>query len=258
MNTPAKPKVVRKYIMTPDFKPLFALAKDFGPTHGPLDRPVPTTIGIIGQLLRQSGRDAVTIFEVKKVSNNTFTKPVQLTLENYTMSYDDIVAGKTMPAQVQEPIDVHVNTVKATVVGSKSKSIVHTLDDMVKASDEVVQIDEPAQKIDIEIKVPEYETPVEQEPAAETIEPEIETSEEITETSAEESNDVEEDNSDASEESESEDDETPESEDESEDVTEESAQDETEAPVESTENATKKLTKAERKALRRAEREKMT
>lgn len=82
---------VRKYIIIPEYKPLYAMRKCFGPTHGPLTKPCPTPIDIIGELLIQ--KDRLTIFEVKKLNDTVFSDPIQLTVDNYKLPYDVIVAG---------------------------------------------------------------------------------------------------------------------------------------------------------------------
>lgn len=84
---------VKKYIIIPEYKPLYAMRKCFGPPHGPLKKPCPTPIDIIGELLKQ--KDAITIFEVVKTSATTFSNPVQLKLDNYQLSYDEIVGKVT-------------------------------------------------------------------------------------------------------------------------------------------------------------------
>ena len=56
---------MRKFILIPEYRPLYAMAKCFGPTHGPLSKPCPTPVDIIGQLLLQKGNDSITIYETK-------------------------------------------------------------------------------------------------------------------------------------------------------------------------------------------------
>lgn len=86
----------RKYIIIPEYAPLYAMRTCFGPTHGPLDKPCPTPVDVIGGLLRQSGSEKVTIYEVVK-QDNSFSAPVQLTLSNYRLPYEEI-AGASEPA----------------------------------------------------------------------------------------------------------------------------------------------------------------
>lgn len=92
---------MRKYIIIPEYVPLYAMQKCYGPTHGPLTQPCPTPVDIIGQLLKQTGTNKMTIYEVIKETNG-FSTPVHLTLENYRLPYAEI-AGldvNTKPADV--------------------------------------------------------------------------------------------------------------------------------------------------------------
>ena len=84
---------MRKYIIVPEYAPLYALRKCFGPTKGPLSRPTQVPIDLIGELLHQTGKEKVSIFEVIP-EDKGFSEPVQLTLTNYTLPYEEIV-GKT-------------------------------------------------------------------------------------------------------------------------------------------------------------------
>ena len=82
---------VRKYILIPEYAPLWAMQQCFGPPNGPLKQPTLTPVDIIGHLLKQSGREKITIYEV--VKNTTgFSDPILLTLDNYKLSYEEIVA----------------------------------------------------------------------------------------------------------------------------------------------------------------------
>ena len=82
-----------KYILVPEYRPLFAMAKIFGPTHGPLQKPTAAPVEIIGQLLLQDGLEKVTVFEVgyDPTQRKTFGKPVQLTRANYMIPYDKLI-----------------------------------------------------------------------------------------------------------------------------------------------------------------------
>lgn len=84
---------MRKYIIVPEYAPLYALRKCFGPTKGPLSRPTQVPIDLIGELLHQTGKEKVSIFEVIPEGKG-FSEPVQLTLTNYMLPYEEIV-GKT-------------------------------------------------------------------------------------------------------------------------------------------------------------------
>ena len=92
---------VKKYILIPEAYPLHALARVFGPKTGPLSTPTPVPVPVIGELLRQTGKEKVTISEVvpRKVEKITgkilkFSEPVRLNLSNYTLPYDEIMGKK--------------------------------------------------------------------------------------------------------------------------------------------------------------------
>lgn len=109
---------IRKYIMIPEYRPLFAMQECFGPQHGPLKEPCPTPIPVIGKLLRQDGENKLTIYEVLRNADRTFTAPVLLTLDNYTLPYEEILSGKKAdPGPALEPAKVEANAV-APVIGN--------------------------------------------------------------------------------------------------------------------------------------------
>lgn len=87
---------IRKYILIPEYRPLWAMRKCFGPTHGPLTKPCPTPLDIIRELLLQTGREELTIMEVVK-EGDKFSEPVRLTIDNYMLPYEEIRGGKTVP-----------------------------------------------------------------------------------------------------------------------------------------------------------------
>lgn len=93
---------MRKYILIPEYRPLFAMARCYGKTHGPLDRPTPVPIDIIGGLLSQRGQDKLTVYETKILPDGSSAPPVQLTLENYKLPYEEIV-GKPVEENCAEP-----------------------------------------------------------------------------------------------------------------------------------------------------------
>ena len=109
---------IRKYIMIPEYRPLFAMQECFGPQHGPLKEPCPTPIPVIGKLLRQDGENKLTIYEVLRNADRTFTAPVLLTLDNYTLPYEEIHGGKKAdPGPALEPAKVEAAAV-APVIGN--------------------------------------------------------------------------------------------------------------------------------------------
>lgn len=130
-----------KYIIIPEYKPLYAMRYCFGPTHGPLEKPCPTPIDVIGKLLLQTGNEKLSIYEVKvdPKTHKTVGEPVQLTLTNYKRPYDDIVSGdnKVVPGtsigEMKEPDPVVFKPVKeepkedsAIVTPVKEESLVET------------------------------------------------------------------------------------------------------------------------------------
>lgn len=119
---------VRKYILIPEYKPLYAMRKCFGPTHGPLAKPCPTPIDIIGELLKQ--KETVTIHEVKKIEEGVFSDPIQLTLDNYMKSYDEIVAGDSntdVSGSDEEVVAPAVAEAVAETVSAPDPEIIHSV-----------------------------------------------------------------------------------------------------------------------------------
>lgn len=101
---------MRKYILIPEYRPLYAMRRCWGPSYGPLWKPTLTPVDVIGELLLQSGNEKLSIFEVVKLTNsNRFSEPVQLSLENYRLPYEEIVARSK---QTEKPTngDISVET----------------------------------------------------------------------------------------------------------------------------------------------------
>ena len=96
--------VARKYILIPNYPPLYAMQKCYGPTQAPLTKPTLTPVDIIGQLMNQTGRERVTIYEVVKTPTG-FSTPVQLTKTNYRLPYEQIAGVKeeTPVVKIEEP-----------------------------------------------------------------------------------------------------------------------------------------------------------
>lgn len=96
-------QTVRKYIIIPEFAPLYAMAKCYGPTQAPLKAPTLTPVDVIGELLKQTGKQKVTIYEVVK-DGKKFSRPVQLTSLNYRLPYEEICRqnGVIPPAETVE------------------------------------------------------------------------------------------------------------------------------------------------------------
>lgn len=88
----------RKYIVIPEYRPLYAMQECYGPTHGPLKQPCLTPLAVIRKLLMQTGNESLTIMEViKDEKTGKYSEPVRLTLDNYMLPYDEIKNGKKVP-----------------------------------------------------------------------------------------------------------------------------------------------------------------
>ena len=85
---------MQKYIIIPEYRPLFALARNYGASHGPLTKPAHVTLDIISGLLDQTGDNALTVYEVQPKDDGSMSAPVRLTKENYMLPYEEI-AGIT-------------------------------------------------------------------------------------------------------------------------------------------------------------------
>lgn len=170
---------MRKFILIPEYAPLYAMKKCFGPTHGPLTKPTPTPVDIIGQLLLQTGKEKVTIYEVipeganvyPSVRGMRFSDPVQLTVSNYRLPYEEICGKKpdagvkiTMidPAKPEPVFPVHHGDTGATTAEAAKEMFV----ERVKAPEAPV---EPPVEGDIEAPVVETTSNTEiTEPVSET------------------------------------------------------------------------------------------
>lgn len=114
-----------KYIIVPNYCPLYAMSKCFGPTHGPLTKPCPTPVDIIRELLLQTGVERVHIYEVgyDVEKRATYGEPVQLNMNNYQIPYDQLVrnsaskyaAGEVVTAEVTESKPVTPTVLEAKV-----------------------------------------------------------------------------------------------------------------------------------------------
>lgn len=129
---------VKKYILIPEAYPLHALARVFGPRTGPLSTPTPVPVPVIGELLRQTGKEKVTISEVvpRKVEKITgkilkFSEPVRLNLNNYTLPYDEIVGKKPVdpPSNIAKDSGEPESEIKPDVVDKpvKEETVVSTV-----------------------------------------------------------------------------------------------------------------------------------
>lgn len=114
-----------KYIIVPNYCPLYAMSKCYGPTHGPLTKPCPTPVDIIRELLLQTGVEQVHIYEVgyDAAKRTTYGEPVRLTMSNYQIPYDQLVrnsasqyaAGEVVTAEMTESKPVTPTVLEAEV-----------------------------------------------------------------------------------------------------------------------------------------------
>lgn len=167
-----------KYILIPEYAPLYAMHSCFGPEHGPLTQPTRTPIDVIGGLLQQTGREKVTVYEViPSTKPNTFSAPVQLTLDNYRLPYEQIAVippvEKSATVVVSEPVinepvvTEPVVVPSSQVVDEPENSVVETTeDDEIKTEDTAAENTAP-------------ETPVEE------VSEEVATEEPVTEATEE-------------------------------------------------------------------------
>lgn len=74
---------MKKYIIVPEFVPLYAMRKVFGPQTGPIRKPIAVDTEIIRQLLHQ--KPPVKMYEVQLTNAKllTYDKKVELTKDNY-------------------------------------------------------------------------------------------------------------------------------------------------------------------------------
>lgn len=147
-----------KYILIPEYRPLYAMRHCFGPTHGPLTKPCPTPVDVIGQLLQQTGKEAVSIYEVKydTVKQTTAGDPIRLTLENYKMPYDQIVNAKFVEPESRSVTMVsEVKTVKPTVLLPKEAT---TISNVIETTEESVITVENNEEVPVSMEEEEADT----------------------------------------------------------------------------------------------------
>ena len=158
----------KKFILIPEAYPLYALGRVFGPKTGPLSKPTPVPIPVIGELLRQTGKDKVTISEVvpTKVLKSgqilKYSDPVRLTLGNYMLPYEAIVGGENE----SDPDKVVENTVpdvvvQPDVIGNPIEVLKTTATDVETKTEEAPAASEEAPVVETEAEAPA-------EPEAET------------------------------------------------------------------------------------------
>lgn len=144
--------VARKYILIPNYAPLYAMQKCYGPTQAPLTKPTLTPVDIIGQLMNQTGRERVTIYEVVKTPTG-FSAPVQLTKTNYRLPYEQIAGIKeeTPVVKIDEPKETPKKEFVPTevVVDEPEETPAETVvaHENVQVAEEVILETEPAETV---------------------------------------------------------------------------------------------------------------
>lgn len=157
----------RKYILIPEYRPLWAMRRCFGPTHGPLSEPCPTALDIIGDLLRQTGKEALTIFEVPNPKERK-GDPVRLTLDNYTLPYDEIVKGvKATGMKINQAKTPHEPKRPEAVESDKNtaKAIADMLNGNSTSNPAEAVAEVPASKPAEEVQAPAADAPSDGDPA---------------------------------------------------------------------------------------------
>jgi hypothetical protein len=137
-----------KYIIVPNYCPLYAMSKCFGPTHGPLTKPCPTPVDIIRELLLQTGVEKVHIYEVgydvKK--KTTYGEPVQLNMSNYKIPYEQLICKSDSEYEVGEVVTEEVVTstvVTPTIITAEAEpieTVVETTDDTATVSEDTSEV----------------------------------------------------------------------------------------------------------------------
>lgn len=128
------PKTARKFIIIPEFAPLYAMRTCFGPTHGPLKQPTPTPIDVIGMLLKQRGDEKLTVMEVVKLSNGDFSSPVLLTSLNYRLPYDEIIRMENESTNTNETTSETVDVMYKNTAPDLESDIIESSDTKVEES----------------------------------------------------------------------------------------------------------------------------
>lgn len=170
-----------KYILIPEFAPLHAMKRCYCRDHGPLTQPARVPIDIIGMLLMQTGKEKITVYEVKELPTSTprkkeFSAPVQLTLENYRLPYDEIAGVEPAPASVMKTTDTLPKSepvaVEPTVVPSSPEVVEEASENLVVETTEEIKKEE-IPVIDNEPEQTQIEEKADPKPAIEEVKEEV-------------------------------------------------------------------------------------
>ena len=113
---------MKKYVIIPDFVPLYAMRKVFGPQTGPIRKPIKVDTEIIRELLKQ--KPPVRVFEVKltNVKLGTYDDKIELTLQNYDK--EDLFASKEPEKTETKPDEESMDKESQATVEEKKEEVV--------------------------------------------------------------------------------------------------------------------------------------
>lgn len=113
---------MKKYVIIPDFVPLYAMRKVFGPQTGPIRKPIKVDTEIIRELLKQ--KPPVRVFEVKltNVKLGTYDDKIELTLQNYDK--EDLFASKEPEKTEAKPDEESMDKESQATVEEKKEEVV--------------------------------------------------------------------------------------------------------------------------------------
>ena len=113
---------MKKYVIIPDFVPLYAMRKVFGPQTGPIRKPIKVDTEIIRELLKQ--KPPVRVFEVKltNVKLGTYDDKIELTLQNYDK--EDLFASKEPENTETKPDEESMDKESQATVEEKKEEVV--------------------------------------------------------------------------------------------------------------------------------------
>lgn len=113
----------KKYIITRDAKPMYAMATCCGPQMGPLFTPTPTSDEIIKDILMQ--KDGPVLYEVipENPQLTKYSRPVKLTLENYKLPYNEILGPILAAESAKKDVETLEPEVPPTPETEKSANL---------------------------------------------------------------------------------------------------------------------------------------
>lgn len=113
---------MKKYVIIPDFIPLYAMRKVFGPQTGPIRKPIKVDTEIIRELLKQ--KPPVRVFEVKltNVKLGTYDDKIELTLQNYDK--EDLFASKEPEKTETKPDEESMDKESQATADEKKEEVV--------------------------------------------------------------------------------------------------------------------------------------